>query len=50
LEKEMLSNLTLEEALHPFGWGTHSKTSIITMRTILKEILRIAIEKAQKEK
>lgn len=53
MEKELLSDATIEAALQAFGFGRHKRDSvkragIITQRAVLREAIRIAIEKMKK--
>lgn len=50
LEKELLSDSTVGAALQAFGWGRKNKTSLITMRAVMREALRMAKEKTEKQK
>lgn len=46
MEKELLSDATLEAAMQTFGWGRQKRASIVTLRAILKEAANIAMDKA----
>ncbi len=48
LEKELASDETIESAMQLFGWGRKSKASTITLRAIVRELLRIARQKTLK--
>jgi len=49
MEKELLSDATIESALKTFGWGRRNRTSLITMRALMREAFRLAAEKAGKK-
>ncbi|VVB57675.1 Uncharacterised protein [uncultured archaeon] len=46
LEAELSSDAAIQSALDTFGWGRRNKTSLITMRALLREIVRVAREKS----
>ncbi len=48
LEKEILTDATIEAAYGLFGFGKRDKRSTITQRAIMREAFRIAREKAGK--
>ncbi|MDO8633745.1 MAG: hypothetical protein Q7K34_00440 [archaeon] len=48
LEKELLSDATIEKALQNFGWGRRMKSSTITVRAIIREATRLAIANVRK--
>jgi len=48
MEKKMLSDSTLKAALQTFGWATRSKLGVITLKAVIREVLLIATEKAEK--
>ena len=47
VEKELLSDSTIEEALQSFGLGRKKKASTITTRAIMREAFRLAKEKTK---
>ncbi len=53
LEKELLSDTVVEATLQTFGWGMRSRTSVryrtsvITQRALLREAVRLAMEKME---
>ncbi len=49
LEKELLSDATIDAALKTFGWGRGDKRSTITTKAVVRETLRLAREKAGKQ-
>jgi len=48
LEKELLSDDTIQDTLKNFGWGRGSKAGFITQKAIFEEATRRAMEKARK--
>jgi hypothetical protein len=48
MERELVSDATIEKALHIFGWDRRGKSSVITVRAVMREAARIAAEKASK--
>jgi hypothetical protein len=48
MEKELLSDATVEAALQPFGWAHTDKRTLITLRAVLREAIHLAKEKAGK--
>ena len=48
MEKELLTDATLEASTEAFRWGKRSKASTITLRAVMREAARIAKEKAGK--
>ncbi len=49
LEKELVADANINSALDTFGLGRRNKTSLITMRAMLKEVLHLAAEKIKKK-
>ncbi len=47
LESELTSDATIESALKTFGWGRRNRTSLITMRALMREAIRLAKEKVK---
>jgi hypothetical protein len=48
MEKELVSDATIESAMKTYGLGRRMKASTITMRALLKEAIYIAKEKLKK--
>ena len=50
VEREILSDATIGACMGNFGWGSRAKDkrTIITMRAVIRELVRIAAEKARK--
>ena len=46
LERELLSEATLQVAMKSFGWG-QNKLSIITLKAVMRSALEIAMKKAR---
>lgn len=48
LEKELLSDETILAAMHVFGWERQKKSSLITLRAIQRETIKLAMAKVKK--
>ncbi len=48
MEKELLTDATVEASLQPFGWAHKDKRTLITLRAVLREAIRLAKEKVGK--
>ncbi len=48
IEKELVSDSTIETAIKTLGWGRNNKASIVAQKAVLRQVLRIAMEKVKK--
>jgi len=45
MEKELLSDATIEAAIRTFGWGSNRKASVIASRALMRAAIDIAKKK-----